>query len=96
MAEEIHVAHILVDTEKEADSIMQKLNGGEEFEALAMQYSKCPSKAEGGDLGWFSKGVMVPEFEKAAFSTKPGKLTKVRTEFGWHIIKVLGSRDSED
>jgi len=95
MPEEIRASHILIDTEKEANMILDKLNNGEEFEILASKYSKCPSKAEGGDLGWFSQGVMVPEFEQAAFKTKVGKLAKVKTEFGWHIIKVLGMRDTE-
>jgi peptidyl-prolyl cis-trans isomerase C len=96
MPEEVHAAHILVDTEKEADEIMKKIEEGEDFETLAMKYSKCPSKQDGGDLGWFGQGVMVQEFEQAAFSTKPGKFVKVKTEFGWHIIKVLGTRDSEE
>jgi len=95
MQEEIHAAHILVKSEKEADDILEKLNDGEDFATLAFTYSSCPSKEEGGDLGWFGQGVMVPEFEQAAFSTKPGKYTKVKTEFGWHIIKILETRDSE-
>ena len=95
MPEEIHAAHILVPTEKEADSILTKLREGEDFATLAYSYSSCPSKEEGGDLGWFGQGVMVPEFEKAAFSTKPGQFSKVKTEFGWHIIKIIETRDSE-
>jgi len=95
MQEEIHAAHILVSTEKEADDILEKLDEGEEFATLAYAYSKCPSKEEGGDLGWFGQGVMVPEFEHAAFTTKQGKYSKVKTEFGWHLIKILGTRDSE-
>jgi peptidyl-prolyl cis-trans isomerase C len=96
MAEEIRASHILVSTEREADDILVKLKDGEEFGALAMRYSKCPSKAEGGDLGWFGHGMMVAEFDKAAFATKPGKLAKVKTEFGWHIIHVVDERDSEE
>ncbi len=95
MPEEIHVAHILVKTEHQANKLMHQLEEGDDFASLAFSYSECPSKAEGGDLGWFGPGVMVPEFEHAAFTTKPGIYTKVKTEFGWHIIKVLGTRDSE-
>ena len=89
MVEEIRAAHILVKTEKEADFILGELKKNESFPHLAKKYSLCPSKSQGGDLGWFSRGMMVPEFEKAAFSAKILSPVKVQTQFGWHVILVL-------
>ena len=86
---QIHCAHILVKEEKDAIQILKELDSGKEFSELARQ-SLCPSGREGGDLGSFGKGQMVPEFEKAAFDLKPGEISRpVRTEFGWHIIKRI-------
>ncbi|SBS32130.1 Peptidyl-prolyl cis-trans isomerase C [Marinomonas spartinae] len=82
--------HILVKTKAEAESIKVRLDKGEDFHKLAKQYSTCPSGKKGGDLGEFHKGDMVPAFDKAAFS---GPLLKiqgpVKTQFGYHLIKVL-------
>ncbi len=95
-APEIRASHILVDTENEAKKILAEIKAGADFAALAKDYSKDPgSKELGGDLGYFSKGKMDPEFEKAAFALKPGEISDVvKTTFGYHIIKVTGERTS--
>lgn len=85
----VRASHILVETEDEAWALKSRLTEGEDFAELAKQYSKCPSKDKGGDLGYFNRGQMVPEFEYAAFSTPVGEVTDpVKTRFGWHLIKV--------
>ena len=83
-------SHILVETEEEAHGLLNKINTGEmKFEEAASQYSQCPSKEVGGDLGTFGRGQMVPEFEEAVFNMNPGEVTgPVKTEFGYHLIKV--------
>jgi len=87
MAKQVNAAHILVETEKKALEIRERVYGGEPFADMAKKYSKCPSGRKGGDLGWFGRGQMVPEFEKAAFSAEKGAVVgPVRTEFGWHLI----------
>ncbi len=89
MATKANAAHILVGSEKDAQKIMERIRKGEDFAELAKRFSKCPSKNKGGDLGWFSKGQMVKEFEDAAFAAKKGDVVgPVKTEFGWHIISV--------
>jgi len=89
MAKAVNAAHILVNSEKDAQNIMARLEKGENFEALAKRFSKCPSGKKGGNLGWFNKGDMVPEFENAAFSAKKGDIVgPVKTQFGYHIILV--------
>jgi len=89
--DEVHARHILVADKATADLIEQKLKAGGDFAALAKQYSTdTGSKNNGGDLGWFSKGQMVPAFEQAAFSLQPGQISQpVQTQYGWHIIQVL-------
>jgi peptidyl-prolyl cis-trans isomerase C len=90
-AQEVHARHILVPTEAEAKKIIAELKGGGDFAKLAAKYSKEPGAAErGGDLGFFSRTDMVPEFAAAAFAMKPGQVsdTPVHTQFGWHVIKV--------
>jgi peptidyl-prolyl cis-trans isomerase C len=91
MVKEAHAAHILCKTEKKALEIKEKLaEGRESFAEMARKYSACPSSKSGGDLGWFGKGQMVPEFEKTAFEGEKGKiLGPVKTQFGYHLIKVL-------
>jgi parvulin-like peptidyl-prolyl isomerase len=90
-SDQVHARHILVNTEQEAQAIRQQLESGADFATLAKEKSIDPgTKDKGGDLGWFGKGVMAPEFEKAAFSLKVGEISQpVKTQFGYHIIQVL-------
>jgi peptidyl-prolyl cis-trans isomerase C len=89
MAKTVNAAHILVNSEKDAQNILARLEKGESFEALAKRFSKCPSKSKGGNLGWFGKGDMVPEFEKACFEGKKGDIVgPIKTQFGYHIIMI--------
>lgn len=91
--ERIRARHILVATEQEAKDIAGRLAKGEKFEGLAKQYSLDGSKDYGGDLGFFTAGEMVPEFSKAAFGLKVGEVSQpVKTEFGWHVIKLEDRR----
>jgi len=94
--QEVHARHILVKTEEEAKAVIEELNGGADFEAVAKEKSTGPSGPEGGDLGFFGQGQMVPEFEKAAFALEPGEVSQepVQTQFGWHVIKVEEKRDA--
>jgi peptidyl-prolyl cis-trans isomerase C len=95
---EVHARHILVKTKEEADAIVKKLDAGEDFQKLANENTKDPSgKTNGGDLGFFGPGQMVPEFEKAAMALEVGKYTKepVQTQFGWHIIKLEDKRQQQ-
>lgn len=96
-AEEVHARHILVKTEDEAKAIIKDLEGGADFETLAKEKSTGPSGPNGGDLGFFAKGQMVPAFEKAAFGMDKGEVTDeaVKTQFGYHVIKVEAKRKSE-
>ena len=88
MPSQIRCSHILVKTEKDAKDVETKLKKGESFANLAKEYSQCPSKKDGGDLGAFGRGAMVREFEKAAFELEKGRVSGlVKTEFGWHLIK---------
>ena len=89
MSEEIRASHILVDTEEEAIGLKEEILSGKHFEDVAAEHSKCPSGANGGDLGFFSRGQMVKEFENAAFDLKVGEISDpIRTNFGWHLIMV--------
>lgn len=92
--EEVKARHILVKTEAEAKAIIGTLKKGADFAKLAKEKSTGPSKVQGGDLGWFAKGEMVPEFDKVVFAMKKGQYTQkpVRTQFGWHVILVEGKR----
>lgn len=87
--ETVSAKHILVDNEEKANEVVEKINGGMSFEEAAKEFSSCPSSAQGGNLGSFGKGRMVPEFEQAAFQLAIGEVSKpVETQFGYHIIKV--------
>jgi peptidyl-prolyl cis-trans isomerase C len=93
MAKQVNAAHILVDTEKKAKDLRERINGGEKFADLAKKYSSCPSGGKGGDLGWFGRGQMVPEFENAAFAAEKGAVVgPVRTKFGYHLILVKDTK----
>lgn len=92
---EVHARHILVKTEDEAKAIIAELKAGKDFAALAKEKSEDPgSKDEGGDLGFFTRDRMVPEFAAAAFALEPGKFTEtpVKSQFGWHVIRVEEKR----
>jgi peptidyl-prolyl cis-trans isomerase C len=96
--EEVHAKHILVDNEDQAKKIIADLKGGADFAALAKQYSKDPGAAQqGGDLGFFKKDEMVPEFAAAAFALQPGQISPepVHTQFGWHVILVVERRRAQ-
>ncbi|MFL0270297.1 peptidylprolyl isomerase [Candidatus Clostridium radicumherbarum] len=87
--EVVSARHILVDSLELANEIKNKVDDGLNFEMAAMQYSTCPSKEQGGNLGQFTRGRMVPEFENAAFELAVGQISDpVKTQFGYHIIKV--------
>ncbi len=89
MATQVKASHILVKTEEEAKNLYEEIKGGKDFAQAAKEYSTCPSGRNGGDLGFFPKGVMVKPFEDAAFSLPVGKLSQpVQTQFGWHLILV--------
>ncbi len=93
--EEVRARHILVENEEEAKKIIARIKGGEDFAKTAREVSKDPgSGAEGGDLGYFSKERMVPEFAEAAFAARPGDVTgPVKSQFGWHVIKLEDRRN---
>lgn len=94
-ADQIHAEHILVNSEDEAKAIIARLDKGEDFAAIAKEKSTdTGSGAAGGDLGWFGKGATVKPFEDAAFALEVGKYTKtpVKSDFGWHVIKLLEKR----
>ncbi|TMK02336.1 MAG: peptidylprolyl isomerase [Alphaproteobacteria bacterium] len=94
--EEVHARHILVEDENEAKSLLEQLKSGADFAALAKEKSKDPGAAEGGDLGYFTKDQMVPEFADVAFKMYPGQLSNpVKTQFGWHVIKVEDRRTKQ-
>jgi len=90
MTDKVHCAHILVKSESEAKAVLERLKKGEKFATIAKSISRCPSGKNGGDLGTFTRGKMVKEFETAAFALQKGEVTGiVKTQFGYHIIKRL-------
>jgi len=90
MVKRVNASHILVKTEQEAWAILTYLKQGKSFEELAKERSLCPSGKKGGNLGWFTRGQMVKEFENASFSGKKGEIIgPIKTEFGWHLIKII-------
>jgi peptidyl-prolyl cis-trans isomerase C len=91
---EVHARHILVPEEADAKAAQKRVKGGEDFAKVAKEVSK-DSGAEGGDLGWFTKGKMVPEFAEAAFKLEPGQISEpVKSAFGWHVIKLEEKRQT--
>lgn len=94
---EVHARHILLPTKEEAQAVIEQLNSGKDFAAVAEEMSKGGSAKNGGDLGYFLKGDMVPEFTEAAFALQPGETSKepVETQLGWHVIKVEDRRDRQ-
>ena len=90
--EEIHARHILLPTEDEAKAALARVKTGEDFAKVATELSKDPG-SQGGDLGWFTKDRMVPEFADAAFKLQPGEISApVKSQFGWHVIKLEEKR----
>ena len=91
--DQVKASHILVKTEPEAQEILKQIKAGGNFEELAKKHSIDAAGAKGGDLGWFGKGAMLPDFEKAVFGLKEGAVSGiVKTKFGYHIIKLTGKR----
>lgn len=95
-SEEYNAAHILVETEEEANALVEELGGGADFAELAAERSIGPSGPNGGDLGWFGQGMMVPEFEAAVLDLDVGEVSApVQTQFGWHVIILNDTRSQE-
>lgn len=93
---QVKAKHILTDTEETAKKVADEIAKGKPFEEAAKEYSTCPSKEKGGDLGYFGKGQMVPEFEKAAFEGSVGELLgPVKTQFGYHLIVVDDKKEEK-
>lgn len=90
---EFNASHILVETEEEAQALVAELEGGADFATLAQEKSTGPSGPNGGELGWFSAGMMVPEFESAVMELEEGAISPpVQTQFGWHVIRLNETR----
>lgn len=95
-AEQVKASHILVNSEEEALQVQQEIQNGLSFDEAAKKHSTCPSNAQGGDLGFFTRGRMVPEFENAAFSMNVGEVSSpVKTQFGYHLIKLVDRQSAE-
>lgn len=94
----VSASHILVDSEEKANEIMAQINAGEvSFEDAAKAHSSCPSREQGGSLGEFGRGQMVPEFDEACFSMEVGELRgPVKTQFGYHLIRLDAKNDGEN
>ena len=89
----VNASHILVKTEQDANVILYDLGQGGSFEEIAKEKSECPSGKKGGELGWFGRNQMVKEFETACFSAKKGDIIgPVKTQFGYHIIKIIDTQ----
>ena len=94
-APEFSAAHILVDSEDEAKALKAEIDGGKDFAEVAKANSSDGSAANGGDLGWFGLGQMVPEFETAVVALEPGQVSApVKSQFGWHLIKLNEKRET--
>lgn len=93
-AESVMASHILVNSLEHAEQALREINNGLTFEEAAQKYSTCPSSENGGDLGYFTRGRMVPEFENAAFDMEKGEISKpVKTQFGYHLIKLVDRKE---
>jgi peptidyl-prolyl cis-trans isomerase C len=93
MASKVNAAHILVKEQSKANELLSMIKSGQDFAQLARTHSECPSGKNGGSLGWFGRGQMVKEFEDAAFGGRKGDVVgPVKTQFGWHVIKVVDSK----
>ncbi|MDE6139310.1 MAG: peptidyl-prolyl cis-trans isomerase [Candidatus Gastranaerophilales bacterium] len=91
MTTEVRASHILVKTEQEAQELYNEIQNGASFAQIAQEKSLCPSGQNGGDLGFFGKGMMVKPFEDAAFELEVGEISQpVQTQFGWHLIELTG------
>jgi len=89
--------HILVEDKETAEKALEEIKGGLSFADAAKKYSSCPSKENGGELGEFARGQMVPEFEDVAFNMKAGEISEpIQTQFGYHIIELISVSDSKD
>ena len=93
MTTEVKASHILVKTESEAMSLLEEIKNGKSFADAASENSLCPSGYNGGDLGYFGRGMMVKPFEDAAFSMEIGEVSQpVQTQFGWHLIQLTDKK----
>jgi peptidyl-prolyl cis-trans isomerase C len=89
-----HARHILVNSESECEDLKKQIQDGADFAEIAKKHSQCPSGRQGGDLGEFSKGQMVPEFDDVVFAEEIGKTYgPVKTQFGYHLIEILSRND---
>ena len=88
MAQKIRCSHILTEKHSQALAALERIKNGESFEKVAKEVSLCPSRKRGGDIGFFGRGMMVKEFEQAAYNLEVGQMTQepVKTQFGYHII----------
>lgn len=90
---ELRASHILVKEKSLAEDLFKRVKGGANFSSLAKDFSTCPSKSKGGDLGWFGPGQMVKAFEEATKKLSHGSVSRpVKTQFGYHIIKKTGQK----
>ena len=93
MVSKVRASHILVEKHSQALKVLEELKAGRDFKGLARKHSTCPSRKRGGDLGFFGRGRMVKEFERAAFALKVGEVSgPVKTQFGYHVIKKTGEK----
>ncbi|MBF9034954.1 peptidylprolyl isomerase [Rhodobacterales bacterium HKCCE2091] len=93
---EYNASHILLESEEDAQAVIEELDGGADFAELAQERSTGPSGPNGGELGWFSEGMMVPEFEQAVMALEPGQVSEpVQTQFGWHVILLNDVREEQ-
>lgn len=95
-SESARASHILIEDEEKAKSVLGEIESGLPFEEAAKKYSSCPSKQQGGDLGYFTRGSMVPEFEEVAFEMEKGQISvPVKTQYGYHLIKLIDKKQEE-